>query len=524
MRFRDFLAEKIMNSATYADIAKRLGDIAQVGFEFEMLVPEGTIHHYHNDPFVTTDTIRVDSIKSYDGIKEYFNIYSSTERKINSDFEKYVKTLRNSYMADHMDDYLNDEGDNEADAEEEAAAAFDKADNTDIDDWIKDEFAGNIEDFIDEYTIESKYGSDENSTAFRVYTELPEEDKDDDKHQTFLNVASSFKKEFGFRPDVSIKEKANIKKLDSWYIEPDGSIEGDGFGVELVSPPLPLNKALVYLKDVATWMQDNDFETNESTGLHINISIPDLKEKLDPLKLILFMGEKHVLAQFGRQANVYAQEHIRQIIKSIEKSGFIPNSEKEIRNYSWSILSLGKYNTVNLSKIRAGYLEFRAVGGEGYNSKEKINKVEESVLRFIAAVEIACDPDLERKNYLKKTAALFSIADDNIVSGKQDKNSSLPIELTRIFNYFRQSDGNNRIYQDWNRYDYPVGNNKAELLLDIIYGARNVLHRMNKTMEPKERVFFKMQSKKVGLTTKMIDDYFGDEIDNRADFKKMTGQ
>ena len=43
--------------------------------------------------------------------------------------------------------------------------------------------------------------------------------------------------------------------------------------------------------------------TNNSTGLHINVSIPD---KLDVLKLAVFTGDQYVLQQFGRQNSDYA--------------------------------------------------------------------------------------------------------------------------------------------------------------------------------------------------------------------------
>jgi hypothetical protein len=525
MRFKDFLIEKAMNSATYVDIAKRYGDTALVGFEFEMLVPEDTVHYYRDDPLMSTDSVRVDSLKTLDKILEYFDQSAGDERAMTRDFNIYISELRNNYIADHMDDYLDPDENNEDHAEDMAGKDFDKNDSTTLDDWIKAVY-DDAEGFVNEYDLEPKYGYDENSTAARVYTELPEADNDDDKNQTFLNVISSFNKRFNIKPRFANGTKTTNKSLDQWYVEEDTSIEGDGFGVELVTPPLPLTKAVEHLKEVATWMRLNDFETNSSTGLHINISIPDLKEKIDPLKLVLFMGERYVANQFDRLTNTFAKQHIDYILKAIGNEGKLPKNEKEMLHSSWSILSTGKYHTVNLGKIEQGYLEFRVTGGKDYNSQSSIETVIETIMRFVAVVEIACDTNLERKEYLKKASAIFSKANDKLANTPIDKNSSIPVELTRIYNYFKSVDGVDRFYQDWTQYErFPEGGTgKAELLLDIINGSRNVLHKMNKTMEPKERVFFKMEAKKVGLTTKMIDDFFGNEIENRADFKKMTGQ
>ena len=53
--------------------------------------------------------------------------------------------------------------------------------------------------------------------------------------------------------------------------------------------------------------------TNNSTGCHINVSIPD---KLDVLKLAVFLGDEYVLQQFGRQNSDYAVSSQRDITRS----------------------------------------------------------------------------------------------------------------------------------------------------------------------------------------------------------------
>ena len=75
-------------------------------------------------------------------------------------------------------------------------------------------------------------------------------------------------------------------------------------------------------------------------------------------------------------------------------------------------LSKNKYSSVNISKLeKHGYLEFRIAGGENYHLKPRL--VEEAILRYITALDIASDPNLYREEYLKKLTSLFQRAKDN---------------------------------------------------------------------------------------------------------------
>jgi hypothetical protein len=78
-------------------------------------------------------------------------------------------------------------------------------------------------------------------------------------------------------------------------------------------------------------------------------------------------------------------------------------------------LSESKYASVNISKMRYGYLEFRMVGNSDYH--KDFAKIKDTILRFVSALEIACDKDAERNLYLKKLAA---------VMGKADATSTIP--------------------------------------------------------------------------------------------------
>ena len=207
--------------------------------------------------------------------------------------------------------------------------------------------------------------------------------------------------------DVVVGESA-----DKWKIVPDGSVQGsdDGVGIELVSPPLPVQQGLEDLESCFRWMVKREVETNSTTGIHLNISIPNLRSKLDPLKLILFMGEEHVLKSYARETNTYATKHYSDLVNSIKTVGRLPREAKQLQTYATALLQDAKYRTVNLSKLRQGYLEFRTGGNEGYHKKYK--QIESDVGRFLTVLELACDPEAEKNEYAKKLAKLFNAGRD----------------------------------------------------------------------------------------------------------------
>ena len=100
-----------------------------------------------------------------------------------------------------------------------------------------------------------------------------------------------------------------------YIVEPDGSLEADDsddVGLEFVSPPLPIDEILSDLNKVKQWAKVYGCYTNDSTGLHINISVPNYsRENLDFVKLALLMGDEYVLDNFGRAGNTYAKSAMK---------------------------------------------------------------------------------------------------------------------------------------------------------------------------------------------------------------------
>ena len=208
------------------------------------------------------------------------------------------------------------------------------------------------------------------------------------------------------------------KNLTDWYIEPDGSLSANDDGdatAEIVSPPLPAAQAVDALKRFYAMAGQLNLYTNESTGLHINVSIPD---KLDVLKLAVFLGDQHVLKQFGRQDSNYAVSAEKSIahytagnpdvidVKTKKKPGVLgqPKTQNTINVKALQQIAQDatKAHVASISN-NGKYISFRHAGGNYLQDYTSIFNV---VGRFIRAMIIAADPTAYAREYQTKLAKL----------------------------------------------------------------------------------------------------------------------
>ena len=207
----------------------------------------------------------------------------------------------------------------------------------------------------------------------------------------------------------------------SWIIEPDGSIDaerGDA-GLEFVSPPMPLKQGLETLKQFYAWANKRGCYTNDSTGLHMNISVPDMStETLDYVKLALFMGDEYLLKQFGRQYNSYcksAMSKIRDRIRPEDVPAVLSQVKQNLNSLASKIIHSGiteKYTSIN---TRDKYVEFRGPGGD-YLDSDPLDLVN-TALRLAMSLRIATDPEAYKQEYAKKLYKLVEQspeADDSV--------------------------------------------------------------------------------------------------------------
>jgi hypothetical protein len=396
--FRQYLEERSMSATELEKVATRHANTAKIGFEFEFALPPDS----HLISAESNSQRNYATLTDFDDMTDLLQAVGAGRRDIRS-FEQAFETWKEDAQNTWVDENWNAYSDDEDDGRSEALDYYERkeADGMTELEFVKDEY-GSRYNMLTHYSVTPDFGWD-NDTGNDRATFYTSQASEDDEKFTHEYVAKELHSDLGV--DVVVPALEPHEPLTQWMVVPDGSISG-GAGVEVVSPPLPLKEGLDKLGEMFMWMRKNKVITNASTGFHINVSTPNIKQ-LDPVKLVVFLGEKHVLTQFNRVLNTYTSQQSERIINSVGSSGKMPKEAQALIDLAKSVLSNQKYSSVNLSKLAHGYLEFRIVGNENYH--KRLNEVRSASLRFVSVLEVACDPNAERKLYLKKLAAMMDL-------------------------------------------------------------------------------------------------------------------
>jgi hypothetical protein len=228
-----------------------------------------------------------------------------------------------------------------------------------------------------------------------------DDDYDDDDDRLYRKAADALKpiiqSVMGRKVTVFDSYHQEDKNLKNWYIEPDGSLTADkdeDASAEIVSPPLPVAEAIDAVKNFYALAQQQGLYTNKTTGLHINVSIP---QKLDLLKLAVFLGDQYVLKYFGREHNDYARSAQGHLVKNaVNKDTDLKMLQSIANNATGS-------HTSSISN-NGKYISFRHAGG---NYLQDFQGVYNVIGRFVRAMIIASDPAAYRQEYQSKLAKLM---------------------------------------------------------------------------------------------------------------------
>ena len=185
---------------------------------------------------------------------------------------------------------------------------------------------------------------------------------------------------------------------DIFKLEPDFS--GGPSMYELVTGPLKYSEAINIIKSVFDWIDRYGYTTDRAS-IHANISFdyehlnPTSKiTELNVSKFILGFNEDFVYDRFpSRKNSVYA----RSIKSIIPNSFFYYKSLPDDGDFSNSVnLPNEKYFGVNFTKKEQDYLEFRYMGGSGYQNN--IDKTIETINYFITHLFNSINnPELDKK-------------------------------------------------------------------------------------------------------------------------------
>jgi hypothetical protein len=289
------------------------------------------------------------------------------------------------------------------------------------DEW-QDGDGGSFEKYCD--VMDMNYMSDVQN-KYEHYLYWPYTTYSDEEYLNVEYVSDQLKHDTGIDAYASDSyhgtSRARAQEKGQWIIEPDSSISADGSdegGLEFVSPALEIPEALKQMQQVLEFIREYGY-TNESTGLHINISVPDFNtDKLDYVKLAIFLGDRYVLEQFDRLSNHYCDGAYKKISGKIQQMKgdelkAVMNKMKEGLTLAASkIIHTGytsKYTSIN---TKEGYIEFRGPGGD-YLDKDP-QELANTALRMALALRIATDPEMYKKEYQKR---LYKVLTD---SGEKD--------------------------------------------------------------------------------------------------------
>ena len=287
--------------------------------------------------------------------------------------------------------------------------------------WVDNlEDDDNIDDYLEQF-LEDNYGGAymsnlaNNSSLGLSWPNWTEPDYYDRRTRSPVDVGD-FRRAVGMKTIKSGSYHGIAKPNDAYVIEPDSSLQPTrgkgGEGLEFVSPPLDITTMIDQINKVKAWAKDGNAYTNDKTGLHMNISILGYKlDKLDYVKLALFLGDKYILEKFGRLGNSYARSAFEQIASFIKQNPEKANKAVDAMRQNLNLVAsklihsgyTDKFTSINTKDNR---VEFRSPGGNWLDMDT--DEVVNTLLRVVYAMNIALDPEAERQEYQKKFAKLLT--------------------------------------------------------------------------------------------------------------------
>jgi hypothetical protein len=435
MRLNEIFEEKLdevnMSPGALADFAKTpFAQAMTAGFEAELVIPnaQGGDDDGEQEPDYDQD----ERCYSTEDIRNFFQGDYNSRSSVNSAIEQIDQEFYEYADEKILDDfegerdemmrqYLKDDGKDEKEIEEimddpdsrEYQKAYDQAweeyrDGADYDSYTRNFFRRNYQ-----------YMSDvANSTGlgWPHWTS-----SGNGEGESIEDIAADIASSIGMPVKASSGYHGMKRGTGFFILEPDSSIDYvDGeAGLELVSPPLPLSQCLEYLDKVFAWADGRGCATNDSTGFHMGISIPDQsRENVDHLKFTLFLGDDYVLKQFGRESNTYAKSMVQKMSQKVKNLGAgygIMGAEGMLKAFKDGLNSSAakfvkttlttthdRYVTVN---IKDKYIEVRSAGGDYLDD---LDKIKNTLLRYVRAMALAADPEAEKQEYAKKLYKFMS--------------------------------------------------------------------------------------------------------------------
>jgi hypothetical protein len=412
---------------------------ARAGMEFEMIVP---VSGADDDGEMEPDYDEDSRSRSFGDIEEFFNDGDYNSRR---DVQRMMESIHEEFYSAVDEDMFEDWQDNMFETvrdyvvnnleEDEAREELELEEDHELtkEDWARlahqciEEENEWYERAREDYEQDYRDNTDESTWLERNYPYMSDISNNFDITWPYWTtssegeanlemIADEFSSAVGRKVNYSSSYHGGRRDGTSYVVEPDGSLDPDSSrdsGLEFVSPPLPVTEMLDDLKKTAEWAGRMNCYTNSSTGLHMNVSVPNFSnDKLDYVKLALLLGDEYILNQFGRATNTYTKSALKIVRDRIQDrpedaQAMLAKMKGHLDDMASKVIHSGatqKYTSIN---TKDGYVEFRSPGGDWLQEyANDAGKIENTLLRFVVALDAACDPEKFRQDYLKK---LYSI-------------------------------------------------------------------------------------------------------------------
>lgn len=440
----EILAEVSMSPSALRKAVEKIPN-AKAGLEFELIVTSleeeedddyDPYEDFESEPDYDTDE-RID-ISSWDrlerDLQNFFRGDHNSRREVQRAYDlmreawtEWLETQWDTYAGDNIQDFIDKRYGRDYASQEELFKEMDAIDpyaafrKEYYQTWVDNiEDDANLDDNL-ELFLDDTYGggmmSDlaHDSNLGLSWPNWTEPDYDNRRTRSTIDVGD-FRRAVGIKTIKSGSYHGINKPMDAYVVEPDSSLKGSsgkgGSGLEFVSPPLSIPEMIDQIKKVKAWAKAGNAYTNTSTGLHMNISIPGYKlDKLDFVKLALFLGDKYILDKFGRLGNYYAKSAFDQIASFIKQNPkkadqAVDAMRQNLNSVASKLIHNGytdKFTSINTKDNR---VEFRSPGGNWLEMDT--DAVVNTLLRVVYAMNIALHPEMERKEYQKKFAKLLT--------------------------------------------------------------------------------------------------------------------
>jgi hypothetical protein len=201
-------------------------------------------------------------------------------------------------------------------------------------------------------------------------------------------------------------------------------------------------------------MEDNEMETNTTTGLHVSFSIEGKKspDDYDFFKMMILFDENYTAGLFNR---INTSQYVRQMRdrlhgalqdadpNAVFQSRYIDRVIAAFRQIGKSMLAnLGGESNLGRSKYYSfrhrsnGVIEFRSMGGEDY--QQRFEDIRKRIINMAYIMKVGSDETLLRREYITRIYQMLTSPKFSTPSLRKQPQFQVPYGLNTFDKFLKQ--------------------------------------------------------------------------------------